>query len=139
MALPGQDLLLEKPDALGNGLLVHGSAGAKGAVWRDGQYWQRVFCFSCHCPGPLVPEKNMTFAFWLCNDVPKQNGCYKKYGHLTTFMVMPDEMFWAEVAAEQLEAHGRYLTNQELLDVVAADSSPLATLIKEGRSRTTGG
>jgi hypothetical protein len=80
-----------------------------------------------------VPEENMTYAFWLCNE------CFKTYGHLTAMMVLPDEHFWAEVKAEQLEKYGRLLSNEEITEIVAADSSPLATLIKEGRSRSTGG
>ena len=133
MALPEQDLLVERPDFLPDSRLVPGSAGVKGAVWRGDQFWQPIFCASCGTKGGLVPENNMTFAFWLCN------GCYATYGHLTTMMVMPDEVFWAEVKAEQLEAYGRLLSNEELTAIVAADASPLATLIKSGRSRSTGG
>jgi hypothetical protein len=43
-------------------------------------------------------------------------------------------VFWAQVQEEQIESRGRLLSSAELLDVVAADSSPLATLIKEGRT-----
>ena len=133
MSLPGQDVLTNKPDIFPDSRLVAGSAGVKGAVWRMGSFWQPVFCASCHCQGGLVPEANMTFAFWLCND------CYATYGHLTTMMVMPDEMFWAELAAEQQETYGRSLTSGELTAIVAEDSSHLATLIKQGPSTPSGG
>ena len=134
MSLPGQDLLIQKPDVLPDCRLAHGSAGVKGAVWRGTGYWQPIFCASCQRKGGLVPEDSSlnTFAFWLCDD------CYKTYGHLTTMMVMPDEVFWAEVKAEQMETYGRLLTHEELTDIVAADSSPLATLITSGRSQTGG-
>ncbi len=85
-----------------------------------------IFCASCGAQGGEVPEENMTFAFWLCNP------CFATYGELTNMMVLPDEVFWERLKQEQLEKYGRLLTHQELLDVVAADASPLATLIKEG-------
>jgi len=48
-------------------------------------------------------------------------------------MVVPDKVFFDKVAQEQQEAHGRTLTHDELLAVVAEDSSPLATLLKEAK------
>lgn len=76
----------------------------------------------------MVPEENMTFAFWLCND------CFAKHGELTNTMVMPDEVFWAKVQEEQQESYGRALSTSELVAVVAADASPLATLLTERRT-----
>jgi hypothetical protein len=90
-----------------------------------------IYCGSCGVEGGQVPEENMTFAYWLCKS------CFAKYGEVVNTYVMPDEVFWRKLNEEQLEAHGRLLTGPELLDIVAADSSPLATLIKEGRP--TGG
>jgi hypothetical protein len=87
-----------------------------------------IYCASCGVEGGKVPEENMTFAFWLCQP------CFAKHGEVTNTMVMPDEVFWAQVQEEQIESRGRLLSSAELLDVVAADSSPLATLIKEGRT-----
>ena len=141
MALPGQNLLVEKPDTLPDSRTIATRAGMtpKNSVWMNGGFWQHVYCASCGVQGGLVPEENMTYAFWLCNDVPGQHGCFRKYGYLTALMVMPDEIFWEEVKAEQIEKYGRLLSNEEVTEVVARDSSPLATLIKEGRSRSTGG
>jgi hypothetical protein len=69
----------------------------------------------------------MTFVFWLCKH------CAETHGEIAGTMMMPDEVFWEKLKQEQLASHGRILSEQELLDVVAADASPLATLLKEGR------
>jgi hypothetical protein len=84
-----------------------------------------VFCANCGAHGGHCPEQNMTFLFYQCSE------CHTKYGQITGTMVMPDEVFFEKMAQEQLAAHGRYLTELELAKVVAEDSSPLATLIKE--------
>lgn len=99
------------------------------AVW--GCFMEPVFCASCGVQGPWVPEKNMDFAFWLCDK--KLNGCFEKHGEIAGTMVMPDQVWWEKIKQESLEKHGRELTHTELSAVVASDSSPLATLIKEGR------
>lgn len=46
-------------------------------------------------------------------------------------MVMPDEVWWSRIQDEQMEKYGRLLEPGDLLDIVEADSSPLATLIKQ--------
>ena len=92
-----------------------------------GAYWVPIYCASCSTKGGMVPEENMTFACWLCNN------CYARYGHLTNLMVMPDEVFWERLIQEQLDSFNRILTNEELTAIVEADASPLATLIKQGR------
>ena len=99
----------------------------KNVQFRGGVPWVPIFCANCGCDGGLVPEENMTFVFWLCNK------CFETHGALTNMHVMPDEVFWEQIKQEQLEKFDRFLTDQELLDIVAADASPLATLIKSGR------
>lgn len=69
----------------------------------------------------------MTFVSWFCAE------CSKNLAPILDTMVMPDEVFWAKLAQEQLEAYGRPLTDAELVQVVAADASPLATLVNERR------
>lgn len=86
-----------------------------------------IFCANCGADGGLVPEESCTFAFYLCNP------CFATCGELTTFAVMPDEVFFEKLKQEQLASYGRYLTEPEVAAIVAADASPLATLIKEGR------
>lgn len=84
-----------------------------------------TFCANCGRAGRLVYEQSCTFDFWLCNP------CFDKCGHLTVGMVIPDVVFFEKMKQEQLDAHGRFLAERELLTVVEADASPLATLIKE--------
>lgn len=93
----------------------------------NGQSWVPIFCANCGKEGGSVPEDNMTFAFWLCNP------CFESKGHITTTMVVPDAVFYEQLRQEQLESHGRYLNEQELIQVVQEDASPLATLLKSGR------
>ena len=102
------------------------SREARGLTFICGVPWQPIYCASCGAAGGMVPQENTTFAFWLCNP------CFATHGELTNVMMMPDEVFWGHVAQEQMEKYGRLLTNEELTDVVAADGSPLATLIKQG-------
>lgn len=89
-------------------------------------YMVPVTCGSCAKTGPVVPAENMTFAFWLCKDC-------EKYGEIAGTMMIPDEVFWEKVKQEQIEKYGRLLEPHEIEAVAAADSSPLATLIKRGR------
>jgi len=69
----------------------------------------------------------MTFVFYLCPQ------CFADCGELTNTMVMPDEIFWEKIKQEQLEQYGRFLPEPELSEVIAADASPLASLIKDRR------
>ncbi len=84
-----------------------------------------IFCANCGAPGGEVPEENMTFAFYLCTK------CAETHGHIAGMMMMPDEVFFEQIKQEQLEAHGRFLTETELVTILEADASPLATLLKE--------
>jgi len=68
---------------------------AKGVVRGPGGNWVPIFCANCGGPGGYVPEENMTFAFWLCN------ACAETFGPIAATMMVPDEVFWAEVAAER--------------------------------------
>jgi len=76
----------------------------------------------------MVLEENLNFLFWLCNE------CFATAGEIVNTMVMPDEVYWQKVKEEQMAAYGRYLLPQEIEAVVAADASPLATLLTERRS-----
>jgi hypothetical protein len=102
------------------------SREARGAVLVNGVYWQPVYCANCGADGGLTPEDS-TFFFWLCNS------CFATMGEITNVYLMPDEVYWERVKEEQLEKYGRLLTSDELATVVAADATPLATLIKQGR------
>src|SRR6266550_120985 len=97
-------------------------AHSTGSKMLNGSWWAPIFCANCGAPGGMAPEENMTFIFWLCTP------CFESHGEIVKTYVMPDEVFWEKVKQEQLALYGRYLTEQELVDVVAADASPLATL-----------
>lgn len=88
-------------------------------------WWQPIYCANCSADGGLVPEKNMTFAFYLCNT------CFEKWGTIAGTYAMPDEVFWQKVAEEQLERHGRYLTAEEMAQAITNESDPLSRLAKE--------
>jgi len=91
-------------------------------------FWVPIYCASCGVEGGKVPVEGTTFAFWLCDP------CFVKHGALTNVMVMPDEVYWAKLKQEQMEAFGGLLSNEELLSIVEADATPLATLMKtQGR------
>lgn len=89
--------------------------------------WVPIYCANCGVEGGAVPAENMSFVFWLCKK------CEATCGEIAGTMSMPDEIFWARLAEEQLESYGRFLTEQELIQVVEADASALSTLLKERR------
>jgi hypothetical protein len=57
--------------------------------------WVPIFCANCGKPGGAVPEHTTTFAFYLCD------GCVETYGAIANTLMVPDEIFWKELAAEQ--------------------------------------
>lgn len=95
-------------------------------------YWVPLACASCGADGGVVPEQNTTFAFWLCTP------CSETYGEIAGTLSIPDEVFWQRVRDEQTEAFGRQLTPGELAIVAQEDTSPLATLIREGAANKEG-
>ena len=90
-----------------------------------------IYCANCGTLGGFVPQDNCNFAYWVCND------CHHVLGDVVNTYVMPDEVFFERIKQEQLTTYGRELSITELQDVVTADASPLATLLKSGRD--TGG
>jgi hypothetical protein len=92
----------------------------------DGAYWIPIYCYNCGVAGGSVPEQNMRFVSWLCKE------CAATYAVAQNELLMPDEVFWELVAQEQMDQFGRPLTEQELVQVVEADATPLAALIKQG-------
>jgi hypothetical protein len=98
----------------------------RGRVFTAGGVLVPVFCANCGRDGGWCPEENMTFLFYLCST------CAETHGQIAGTMLMPDEVFFERLRQEQVEAYGRYLTQQELTQVVEAGGSPLATLLKSG-------
>jgi hypothetical protein len=87
-----------------------------------------VYCANCGKLCASCPAENMTFMFYLCTP------CFETHGAIAGTMAVPDEVWWQKIHEESLETYGRDLSNDELVAIVAADTSPLATLIKEGPS-----
>lgn len=100
----------------------------KGIVFMAGMYWVPVFCASCSKHYGHVPEENCLFAFWLCDD------CAAKWEPLTGTLAMPDEVFWARVALEQLERYGHLLTEADLLKLKAEGTTALGKLLQAGEA-----
>jgi hypothetical protein len=94
----------------------------------QGMNWIPIFCANCGCDGGYVPEANKDFAFYLCQP------CADRYGNIAGTMMVPDEVFWARVKAEQLERHGRELTPQEVIEAIKDSDNPLAKLARDRRS-----
>lgn len=90
----------------------------------NGVWWYPVACASCHQEGAMAPETS-THVFYLCDP------CFKKHGHLTGVMMVPDAVYYQKVAEEQMEAHGRYLTPDEMAKVREDNDTPLARLLLE--------
>jgi hypothetical protein len=94
-------------------------------VFRNGVAWAPIFCANCHVSGPLVPEENCTFAFWLCPS------CEGSWGQLAGTMAMPDEVFWEKCKQTQLEVYGRELNQYEVSEALKDGSNPLTKLSKD--------
>ena len=95
-----------------------------GVVWRGNAWWVPIFCANCGRDGGFVPEENCTFACYLCLD------CSEKMGAIAHTYLEPDAVFWARVAAEQLEKYQRFLTPTELLAAMESDT-PLGHLLRD--------
>lgn len=93
-------------------------------------FYVPIFCGSCGAPGGQVPQENMTFVSWFCNS------CFEKYGDQTLLYVMPDEVFWAEVANAQQEKYGRSLTAEETV-LSLADPDSLESRLARSRAALT--
>lgn len=87
--------------------------------------WMPVYCANCGADGGQVPEENMTFIFYLCNN------CATTHGYIAGTMMMPDEVFFQKLAEEQLERYGRYLEEHEWNLISEDTSHPLMKLIQE--------
>lgn len=97
----------------------------KGAVWRNGSWWEPVFCANCGADGGLVPQENMTFMFYLCDP------CFETHGAIAGTYALPDEVFFQMVAEAQLEKHGRFLTEPELVAAIDDPFDPLSRLARD--------
>lgn len=95
--------------------------------------WLPIYCANCGTDGGSVPEENMHFIFYLCPP------CFETHGAIAGTYAMPDELFWRQVQDEQIARYGRILAPSELARVATHETSPLATLLREGRRAVSGG
>lgn len=93
--------------------------------------WEPLFCANCGKKGPVVPEENTTFAFYLCEP------CHEAHGVPAGLMAVPDEVFFAEVRAEQIAKYGRELSPPELVEALKDGDNSLAKLAKDRPNRST--
>lgn len=123
----------DRPDFAKKGVLPNSLPRdvARHIVWKAGVPYVPIYCANCGCDGGWIPEDaarreaGAGFAFYLC--VP----CSKKWGHLADTMLMPDEVFWERVKQTQLEAYGRELTADEVLEALKNPNHPLTKLAKD--------
>ena len=66
----------------------------KGLMVSRAGTWVPVFCANCGKAGGMVPETS-TFAFYLCD------ACAETHGVIANTLMVPDEAFFAEMAAER--------------------------------------
>jgi len=104
--------------------------GSKGHKSINGVWWVPIFCANCGGDGGYVPERNMTFAFYLCDN------CSVKWGPIAGTYMEPDEIFYQRINMMQLEEYGRLLGVDELLKALDDTNHPLAKLAREGLKRT---
>jgi len=101
-----------------------------GAKWTPSGVVVPIYCAQCAKPGGFVPEENMTFVCWLCDD------CYHTHGDVFGGTVIPDEVFWAELKAAQEARYGRELTADELRVQLDDPNSLISTLARSRADMT---
>jgi hypothetical protein len=87
--------------------------------------WIPIYCANCGKDGGLVPERNCTFAFYLCQS------CADKLGPIVGTYMVPDEVWWAKVKQVQFESYGRELTPKELALELDKIDSPMSKLARD--------
>ena len=102
----------------------------RGRIFQGGTSWVPVFCPNCGKEGGLCPEENMTFICWICPP------CAQTYGEIAGTMMMPDQVFWGEVAQAQRQKYGRVLTAEEV-EKSLADPLSLENLLVKSRAGLT--
>lgn len=83
-----------------------------------------IYCANCGKLGAYTFEENCTFACWLCDP------CAETYGPIAGTMMMPDEVYWRKVHAEQVEKYGHVLTEQEVIET-SSSWGAMAKLLRE--------
>ena len=100
---------------------------AKGAKQDEfGVWWVPVFCANCGKSRGWVTEESMRHCFFLCDP------CSATHGQIEGTWTVPDEVFFAQARAEQMERYGRLLDPFEAAVEISKDeTSPLALLARD--------
>lgn len=94
-------------------------------VFRAGAPWVQTYCASCAVPGVLVPEEHTTCVTYFCDD------CAVKFQEQTKVMLVPDELFFQMVVAEELDKHKRVLTETERAEALKDEHSTHSKLKRD--------
>lgn len=78
----------------------------KGIIQSKIGNWVPIYCANCGKSGGAVPEENMNFAFYLCDN------CVEAHGKIAGTMMMPDQVFWERVRQEQKEKRKKKLSDK---------------------------
>ncbi len=101
----------------------------KSVVWANGIKWLPTFCANCGTEGGMVMQTDWdrvkNFAFYLC--IP----CSAKWSPMADTAITPDEVFWSKVHDAQMEAFGRELTEEEIVEALKDDNHILSKLCKD--------
>lgn len=87
----------------------------------------QIYCANCGTHMGMVNEKQITFAFALCQP------CADVFGHDAHFYQEPDAEFFARCAHELAEAE--ITTPEEVATAVEAGGNPIATLAAEWNAK----
>lgn len=102
----------------------------KGAIQTADGWLIPIFCANCCKPWGNVNEKDITFAFCLCDS------CVEKHGAPAHLRMEPDSVFWERVSNEHKEraARGDPLTPIVLARELEDPSSVVSKLAAEWRA-----
>lgn len=104
---------------------------------QDGMRRVPLFCANCGVSsGSYVLESAWdavrNFASYLCDEhVPGGKNCAAKWSPLLGVGMTPDEVFWEKVKHAQLEAFGRELQPEEIVEALKDENHVLSKLAKE--------
>lgn len=88
-------------------------------------WWIPLYCANCGRRGGMVPERMITFAFYLCDP------CAETHGHPAHFYVEPDVVFWDRVRVAMLDEKIDGLTEIDMQAHANDSSSVIGKLLRE--------
>jgi hypothetical protein len=118
----------EKPTSLSGTAVLPSSLArvARDVVFdKNGTPWVPCYCANCGDPGGRVPECELAWAFYLCDE------CAERWSPQVGTLAVPMEVFFEAVRQEQLEREGRELTALEVIHALEDPNHYLSKLAKE--------